>query len=293
MIPSKHHMNQDWPAYNLLLLRNESQSDSHYVAISNTSILTRKGTAKNANHVFPACYYSTRSQEKIKEHMNLNCVSMVAGGSIVRCPDPENAVVKLKSTHKMCRISVCVTMDYEAILKREPRGEQVDKLTVVSYHIPSHCSLTVHIDDDWKDQFDKFHISAGTYDFDIVRNGGPHSGAPFWKGAIDLLIKIQNAYSRLLFKVSKQAVPFVHTREIEEMRQNATRCYICNAPFTTSDPAVVDHNHLTGEVRGIAHQSCNANYNLSHSFVPVFIHNMRGYDEKFLIPELATYHVGR
>jgi len=93
----------------------------------------------------------------------------------------------------------------------------------------------------------------------------------------------------LLFKVSKQAVPFALTREIEEMRQNATRCYICNAPFTSNDPAVVDHNHLTGEVRGIAHQSCNVNYNLSHSFVPVFIHNMRGYDEKFLIPELATY----
>lgn len=36
------------------------------------------------------------------------------------------------------------------------------------------------------------------------------------------------------------------------------RCAICGLPITEKDPAVADHNHTTGQMRGVLHRSCNA-----------------------------------
>ena len=38
-----------------------------------------------------------------------------------------------------------------------------------------------------------------------------------------------------------------------------------------------DHDHLTGRFRGAAHNSCNLNYKCG-SYIPVVMHNLRGYD---------------
>ena len=39
-------------------------------------------------------------------------------------------------------------------------------------------------------------------------------------------------------------------------------CHICEKKFLETEKKVVDHNHLTGEVRGIAHNYCNLKFHL-------------------------------
>ena len=41
------------------------------------------------------------------------------------------------------------------------------------------------------------------------------------------------------------------------MKKDAKVCYLCNDTFTEKNYKVVDHNHLTGKIRGIAHLNCN------------------------------------
>lgn len=36
------------------------------------------------------------------------------------------------------------------------------------------------------------------------------------------------------------------------------KCELCNLPVRTGDPAVGDHDHSTGQMRGVLHRSCNA-----------------------------------
>lgn len=49
---------------------------------------------------------------------------------------------------------------------------------------------------------------------------------------------------------------------------------------------VRDHDHITGKYRGSAHQSCNVNFNLKNFKLPVFFHNLQGYDSHHIIDKM-------
>ena len=59
---------------------------------------------------------------------------------------------------------------------------------------------------------------------------------------------------------------------------NATNYSICIKPFKSADKKVRDHDQLTGEYRGPAHNACNLNYHidLKKVKIPCIIHNLKG-----------------
>ena len=55
--------------------------------------------------------------------------------------------------------------------------------------------------------------------------------------------------------------------------------------------AVIDHCHITGKFRGTAHNVSNQSYfriNPKKAIIPVFFHNLRGYDAQHLMQEIAA-----
>ena len=66
-----------------------------------------------------------------------------------------------------------------------------------------------------------------------------------------------------------------------------SNCAICTGPLTGE--TVKDHDHLTGEFRGAAHNQCNLQYQLPN-FVPVLFHNLSGYDSHLFIKQLGKSH---
>ena len=49
-----------------------------------------------------------------------------------------------------------------------------------------------------------------------------------------------------------------------------------------------NHDHLTGKFRGAAHNRCNLNYKYA-TFLPVFMHNLKGYDSHLLLQGMGKF----
>ena len=83
----------------------------------------------------------------------------------------------------------------------------------------------------------------------------------------------------------------VMTEEQEAEFQAATHCYMCEELFYEKEEnwyKVRDHNHATGEYRGAAHFSCNLNKRRT-THIPVFFHNLRGYDSHLIMQGIHRY----
>jgi len=66
----------------------------------------------------------------------------------------------------------------------------------------------------------------------------------------------------------------------------ATRCWICQKDFVEGDQKVRDHCHYSGKFRGAARNSCNLLFR-KPKHVPVFFHNVSGYDSHLFIKSLG------
>lgn len=84
--------------------------------------------------------------------------------------------------------------------------------------------------------------------------------------------------------------PLQMTTEDERIFQVSTHCHICNESFTSTSVKVRDHSHLSGRFRGAAHNSCNLNYQ-HPDFIPVYFHNLRGYDSHLLMQGIGLFKV--
>ncbi|XP_071575611.1 uncharacterized protein [Temnothorax nylanderi] len=67
----------------------------------------------------------------------------------------------------------------------------------------------------------------------------------------------------------------------------ATHCHVCGKAFQQEDNRVRDHCHLTGRYRGPTHSRCNLNYRNVY-VIPVFFHNLSGYDAHFIVEKIAN-----
>ena len=67
--------------------------------------------------------------------------------------------------------------------------------------------------------------------------------------------------------------------------KKATKCWICKKEI--NGIKVRDHDHLTGKYRGAAHKICNLKFKRA-DFVPVFFHNLAGYDSHLFVKNLGV-----
>jgi len=78
------------------------------------------------------------------------------------------------------------------------------------------------------------------------------------------------------------------TQEDEINFHNATTCTICGDVFTTTSGKVRDHCHVSGKFRGAACSDCNLNFQ-HPTHIPVFFHNLRGFDSHLLMQGIGLF----
>ena len=80
----------------------------------------------------------------------------------------------------------------------------------------------------------------------------------------------------------------------QQQFNDAIKCHICNEKFTNTKDGkkVRDHCHILGHFRGAAHNKCNLNYKIDPKTwkLPIFFHNLRGYDGHLIIKAAKKEH---
>ena len=88
------------------------------------------------------------------------------------------------------------------------------------------------------------------------------------------LLETLNQYEKL--NMSKQD---------ERQFKKSTHCHICDALLL--EDSVRDHDHISGKFLGAAHSFCNLQRSVRKT-IPMFAHNLTGYDSHFLIQEIGN-----
>ena len=99
-----------------------------------------------------------------------------------------------------------------------------------------------------------------------------------------------------MLELQKEAIHFYYdekriimTPTDEQTFKTSPNCWICGKDFDAArNDRVKDHDHITGMYRGAAHSRCNIRAQRTCK-VPIFFHNLRGYDGHFITRALARY----
>ena len=109
----------------------------------------------------------------------------------------------------------------------------------------------------------------------------------------ETISKFINALQSLELQLGKRihhVTPMEISDEQEADFRVATKCSLCGKAIYSD--RVRDHDHQTGEYRGVAHNRCNLREGLKRTknfTIPVFFHNLKGYDGHHIMSEVGKF----
>lgn len=239
------------------LLYFENGLKSHYCLIKNLNRLLHSQTTKHHGkiHFCDECLVFFNNQEKLNSH--------ICGGVATQLPPP-GSIMQFTHFERMQWIPFTIYADFESFL--EPcvnKSERSNSTTTTQRHIPA--AFGYYIVCSYDSSLNKYR----TY-------RGPNSDRVFLEYLQRDVLKIKS--------ILKRQVPMKFNNNDLETYKNAKFCYICSERLF--DDRVRDHCHLTGQFRGAAHSYCNIRFALP-KFIPVFFHNLSGYDSHLFIKKLG------
>jgi len=116
------------------------------------------------------------------------------------------------------------------------------------------------------------------YQFPLELYRGPNAAFKF----VERLLEVNDEIQEIL----KRNEEMIITPEQELEFKKAHDCHICLKKL--GEDRVRDHCHITGLYRGPAHNECNKKYYNDYE-VPVFFHNLKGYDSHLIVKELGKF----
>ena len=262
--PKSKHVNL---FYHSIIDEKLDERKSHYTYIKDINKLLFKINKHNSKtHVCLKCLHNFSSEKLLNEHLSDNLCTKKDGP--VKCVYPaEGSVVEFKSFQKQLKAPFAIYADFEC-LTTEYHKEGV-QTAEYQKHIPSSYGFKV---------VSEFNDSL-SFNLEIYRGD-----------------KVVPHFLNRLFEIEKNILQLVSLNKPLKMSDNDNKkhkesdyCHICKTPFIGGEKKIRDHCHITGRYRGAAHDRCNINFNYKNYYIPVFIHNSKGYDTHLIMQHIAQY----
>lgn len=192
----------------------------------------------------------------------------VHGAQRTEMPTEEDKWLKFTDISKQLKVPFVVYADFESILERhygcqpDPNKSSTIKL---AKHVPSGFTYKV------------VGVSPET-----TENHVTYRGEDAVEKFMDHMVKLKEK----LVSILRNPKPMNLSDQESESFLKATHCCICKDQL--GNDTVRDHCHVTGKFRGAAHSSCNLNLRLRER-IPVFFHNLKGFDAHHIMSVIGKY----
>ena len=175
--------------------------------------------------------------------------------------------MRFKNYQNGIECPIKIYADFEGILETIDKTHGKTKL--YQRHVPSAFSFYV------VSRVPGFKIDPVTY----VKQGDEDVAKVFVQ-------KLEEA-TRKIYKRYENDAPMIFDDAAIKLYEAQTVCYACGKPFgEKSWRKVRDHCHFTGKFRGVLHSKCNLRLRKGNT-IPVFFHNLEGYDSHLFVKRLA------
>ena len=163
-----------------------------------------------------------------------------------------------------------MTLDFESTLEKV---DDINDTSTKKYqkHIVNSCGM----------KFNCIH-DQHSKDVKIINNSNPEN---VMKETIEYLEE-QAIYAYNLSKINENNIIMTDTQKIEhKLNKN---CSYCNCKYTIENNKCRHHDHISGNFINSACNECNFKFT-NQRFMPVYVHNLKGYDAHFLVPALNNF----
>ena len=251
----------------LLLIKDEEKS--HYCLVKNTSALlaSQINNHKGTSHICLNCINGFKSPDSLNKHKeycyNNECVKIVM--------PPPGTYLKFKNFRCSERAPFVIYADFESLIKpMDNCNPDPNKSYTKKYQKHKPSGFSYYIISLYENVFKSVKRT-----YTRTKKEDPNAEDVFIKWLEDDVKVIANIKPKKM----------VFTKEDEKQFNKASDCWICGEEL--GNDRVRDHCHYTGRYRGAAHNNCNLNYSKPKG-VPVFFHNLSGYDSHLFIKSLGS-----
>lgn len=256
---------------------------SHYSYIKNFSRLVRSQKTMHNGHVFMCkkCFTSFDNQKKFKlsGQAALDEHKVICGphNPILPIMPKEGETVKFESWNKTQRHPIVIYADFEALLLKITESKGKNTTAFQSHHPMSYGFYVKSSNDVSKELLEKFDIPQSPIIF-----RGSESSNEVAKQFMETIVEVAKRVEKLL----KTNIPIIMSTEQHQQHSIADTCNLCKTGFTSKNPKIADHNHLSGYFRQTLCNNCNLKLQ-TPKFVPCFFHNLSNYDAHFIVRQLG------
>lgn len=257
---------------NLLLIHDED--NSHYVWVNNINGLYASKTNHKTKYVCQQCLCkSFSSQDMLDEHIKLKlCQSFNAEQQPCKCIMPKEGenIMRFTNDGNEFRHPYHVIADFESTLERVE--DDNDKSTQ---------KYQKHIQNSYGIKFNCIH-NEFSEDIKIFNSPDPELVNKNFIEDLERLAK--KAYE--LSQQNKNNI--IMTTDETKYYHRMKTCDKCECCFDPENKKVRHHDHLNGQFIGAYCNACNLKYTYKR-FLPVYLHNLKGYDSHLFVKALYQY----
>ena len=255
--------------YDIALLLIKDGEKSHYCLVKNTSALlaSQINNHKGTSHICLNCINGFKSPDSLNKHKeycyNNECVKITM--------PPPGTYLKFKNFRCSEKAPFAIYADFESLIKPMDNCDpDPNKSYTKKYQKHKPSGFSYYIISLYESVFKSVKRT-----YTRTKKEDPNAEDVFVKWLEEDVKEIANIKPKKM----------VFTKEDEKQFNKASDCWICGEELKNN--RVRDHCHYTGRYRGAAHNNCNLNYSKPKG-VPVFFHNLTGYDSHLFIKNLGS-----